>query len=106
MTFEAAFCWIAAFASHKLALHAHATAHTAHAAGHRCLVLFRNLGHHCFSREHETGDRSRVLQRSARYFRWIDDTGFYQGLEFFGLSVKAEAVVFVSADAFDYHCAL
>jgi hypothetical protein len=38
-----------------LELHPHA-AHSAHAAGHWRLILFRNVGNHGFGREHESRD--------------------------------------------------
>ena len=52
--------------------------HTAHsAAWHgRGPLLLRRLRDHCFGRDHEPGDGSRVLERDPNHFGRIDDAVF------------------------------
>ena len=67
--------------------------HISHSAArhlrHHRLVIFRNLGDHDFSREHETRYRCCVLKGGPCDLGRIDDTGLYQVRELFALSVKA-----------------
>src|ERR1700692_1389370 len=37
-----------------------------------------HLSHQSFCGEHETRDRSRILERVAGHLRWIDDARFHQ----------------------------
>jgi hypothetical protein len=57
----------------ELHSHSHAAHAAAHAAAFTLFVL--DVSDHCFGGEHQTGDRSRVLQGSAGDFRGIDDAG-------------------------------
>src|SRR5215470_13527627 len=74
------------------------------AAGHgRGLFLFGNLGDQGLGREHQRGDRSRVLQRRPRDLRRVDDSGLDQVLELFRFGVEAHGVALLGLDAFDDH---
>src|SRR4051812_18129188 len=74
---------------HKRLVH---VAHAAAVAARHCrsLLLFRNFGDKSFGGEHQAGDRSRVLQGSARDLGRVNDTGLDQVFEFAGLGVVAE----------------
>ncbi len=72
------------------------------AAACRSGFLLRNFANHSFGRQHQTGDRSRVLQGRAGHLRRIDDTRFDQIFVLVGLSVVAKMRIVVLAD-FAHH---
>src|SRR5204863_89810 len=69
----------------------HHPAHAAH-VGHAtaCRSLFGLVGDEAFRREQQTGDRGRVLQRSTRDLRGVDDARFHQVLEVARGGVEAD----------------
>src|SRR5580704_5695786 len=88
------------------AAHTAATRHTA-AGSRTCalLVVFLDVGHQSFSGEHQTGDRSCVLQSETRNLGWIDYASLDQVTILAGIGVEAEVVVFRFADAANHHSA-
>src|SRR6185369_5076 len=85
-------------------LHAHA-AHAAHTTRHCGTTLFivGNLRNHRFSRQHQAGDRSSVLERSASDLGRIDDAGFHQVLERLSRRIEADALVLLRTNTLDYY---
>src|SRR4051794_15351593 len=84
----------------------HAAAAMSTMTGARGLLLLRNLGDHGLGRQHQPSDRSRVLQRSPRHLRRIDDTGLHQVLVDARCGVVAEVGLLRFVDLADHHCAL
>src|ERR1700736_5676060 len=74
--------------------------HPAHAArtSRARFFFLRQLRHQCFCGEHESGDRSGVLQRRADHLGRIDDTGLHQVLVFAGRHVEP----FIAAALLDF----
>ena len=72
-------------------LHTHAahTAHTAHVGGHAAAstLLIGLIGNDALGREHQTGNRSRVLKRGTRDLRRVDDACLDEVFVFIGRSV-------------------
>src|SRR4029077_5114907 len=68
--------------------------HSAHAAAWhgRSLLLLRSLGDPGLGGYHETGDRSRVLQRNPHNLRRINDAGVQHVDILLGLGVEAEGL--------------
>src|SRR5579859_3635501 len=70
--------------------------HVAHAAAavsstrHRSFLLFRNLRHQGFGRQHQRGDRAGILQRRAHHLRRIKHAGLNQVFVLVGEGVVAE----------------
>src|SRR5215471_3001948 len=69
--------------------------HSAHAAGAsrhsgRWLLLLLDLGDHRLGRQHEAGDRRRVLQRVLGDLGRVDDPGLDHVLDLLGVGVEAE----------------
>src|ERR1700704_2115916 len=64
--------------------------HTAHAARttQGRFFFLGHLSHQCFCGEHESGNRSGVLQRRAGHLGRIDDAGLHQILVFAGSHVE------------------
>src|SRR5580704_13116117 len=86
------------------AAHTAATRHTA-AGSRTCalLVVFLDVGHQSFSGEHQTGDRSCVLESETRNLGWIDYASLNQVTVLAGVGVEAEVVVFRFANAANHH---
>src|SRR6266478_1718037 len=75
-------------------------AHAAHAArtSRTRFFFLRQLSHQCFCGEHQSGDRSGVLQRRAGHLGRIDDAGLHQVLVFAGSHVEP----FIAAALLDF----
>src|ERR1700716_2965896 len=75
-------------------------AHAAHAArtSRTRFFFLRQLSHQCFCGEHQSGDRSGVLQRRADHLGRIDDTGHHQVLVFAGRHIEP----FIAAALLDF----
>src|SRR5262249_41583843 len=74
--------------------------HAAHATRWhwRSFFLFRNFRDQCFGGEQQTADGRGVLQRAARDFRRIDDTGLHQ----VGVLPRGNVVALVAFALFDF----
>src|ERR1700736_1001448 len=74
--------------------------HPAHAArtSRARFFFLRQLRHQCFCGEHESGDRSGVLQLRAGHLGRIDDAGLHQVLVFAGSHVEP----FIAAALLDF----
>src|SRR5690606_15015360 len=81
-------------------LEVHAT-HAAHAAAWHCrhaAILLWKLGDHCFGRDEQTGNGSRILERGANNLHRVNDTERNHVAIFVGLGVVAEVIVAVFED--------
>src|ERR1700683_2013975 len=68
------------------------------AAGHGSGLLLGDLADHGFGGQHQSADRSRVLQGRAGDFGRIDDAGLHQVLVLRGSRVVAEVGVLAGAN--------
>src|SRR5665213_4198304 len=79
----------------------HSAGTTMLAAGHRSLLLLRDLRDHRFRGQHQGADRRRVLQSRPRYLGRIDHAVLHQVLILRRGSVETEVGVLVRTDLLD-----
>src|ERR1700722_19732257 len=88
--------------------------HAAHTAGaawttagrSRLLIVFLDFRDERFRREHQAGNRSRVLQRETGNLGWVDDAHLHHVAVLAGFRVETGVLFFRLANLAHHHCAL